>query len=221
MTEPGGATIQLQRCWTQIGVWGDNSCQELSKFIHCRNCSVYGAGTEELLARKASSEYLDMWSQLLAKEKDLGPAEGQSYVIFRVGGSWLAIRAIVLREIAPPAVIRSMPHRRSELLLGLTAVRGEIYLCASLHLLIGEPLPPVPDPGSRFLVAAYQGANWIFPVDQVSGVEDFPDTAVEPLPATLAHRENIYTLGIVKAAERPVGLVDEAMVFSALERKIT
>jgi chemotaxis-related protein WspD len=182
---------------------------------------VYSAGTEELLARKASPDYLDMWSQLLAKEKDLGPASGQSYVIFRVGGSWLAIRAIVLREIAPPAVIRSLPHRRSELLLGLTAVRGEIYLCASLHLLIGEPPPATSDSGTRFLVAAHEGANWIFPVDEVSGIEDFPDIAMEPLPATLAHTGNIYTRGIVKAAERPVGLVDEALVFRALERKIT
>jgi chemotaxis-related protein WspD len=172
-----------------------------------------------LLSREAPSEYLEMWSRFLGQDKDSGPATGHPHVIFRVGYCWLALRASVLREITAPAVIRSLPHRRSELLLGLTAVRGEIYLCASLHLLIGEP--QVEEPGvPRFLVIGHDAGRWIFPVDEVSRIEELPEDSIEPLPATLAHTGSVYTRGIAGTADRPVGVIDEDLIFRALERKI-
>jgi Magnesium chelatase, subunit ChlI len=36
-------------CWNQIGVFGDGTCPELAKVIHCRNCPVYAAGGRSLL----------------------------------------------------------------------------------------------------------------------------------------------------------------------------
>lgn len=211
--------VQSERCWASIGVWGNQSCPELPRVVHCRNCASYTAGAEELLSREAPADYLEMWARFLGQDKDSGPAMGQPHVIFRVGRSWLALRASVLREITAPSVIRSLPHRRSELLLGLTAVRGEIYLCASLHLLIGEAL--LEDPGvPRFLVIGHETGSWIFPVDDVSGIEELPEDRIEPLPATLANTGGVYTRGIAKTSDRPVGVMDEELMFRALERKI-
>ena len=207
-------------CWTQIGVWGDRSCSELSKLGHCRNCRVYSTGGNKLLARSAPNDYLDLWSELLARKKDVVLASTIPYLAFRVGQSWLALRAVFLREIRQPSVVRSIPHRRSDILLGITVVRGEMYPCVSLHPLVGESTPEAYLPATRFLVALYQGSDWVFPVDEVSGIYDVLETAIEPLPSTLAHTGSIYTMGITQCGERPVGLVDEGLLFSALERRI-
>ncbi len=209
------------RCWGEIGVWGDGSCVELPRVGHCRNCEVYIAGSRELLERPAPDDYIDWWTGLLAgKKKDARSATASPYLVFRVGHSWLALRAVVLREITQPGVIRSLPHRRSEVLMGLTVVRGEIYPCVSLHALIGDAPLNAAAPSTRYLVARHQGADWVLPVDEVSGIHDVPETSVEPLPATLAHTGSIYTTGIAQCGDRPVGLVDADLLFSTLERKI-
>jgi chemotaxis-related protein WspD len=221
MSQGTPETEFARRCWAEIGVWGDSSCAELPRVGHCRNCEVYSAGGHELLARSVPADYLDMWAELLAgKKKDVGPAATTPYLVFRVGQSWLALRAVALREITQPGVIRSLPHRRSNVLLGLTVVRGEIYPCVSLHALIGDAPLDAAAPTARFLVACHQGADWVLPVDEVSGIHDIPETAVEPLPTTLANAGNVYTMGIAQCGDRPVGLVDEGLVFSTLERRI-
>lgn len=208
------------RCWAEIGVWGKRSCPELTEFVHCRNCPAYSAGTRELLSRQPPPDYLEMWSQLLAAKKDAGSEAGQPHVIFRVGQSWLALPATVLREITAPAVVRPLPHRRSEVLRGLSSIRGEIHLCASLHLLLGETATSVTAPAVRFLVAEYEGGSWVLPVDEMSGVEEFPEEMVDPLPATLTHTGGVYTRGIVKTSQGPAGVLDQGLLFSALERNI-
>jgi chemotaxis-related protein WspD len=213
-----GATL---RCWGEIGVWGNNTCMELPRVGHCRNCEVYTAGGHELLERPAPPDYLDWWTELLAtKNRDTKPEATTPYLVFRVGQSWLALRAVVLREIMQPAVIRTVPHRRSNVLLGLTVVRGEIYPCVSLHSLIGDASLDGTASTVRFLVARHQGGDWVLPVDEVSGIHDVPEAAVEALPATLAHSGGVYTKGIAQCGDLPVGLMDEDMLFSSLERKI-
>lgn len=210
-----------QRCWAEIGVWGDSTCQELPRVGHCRNCEVYISGSRQLLERPAPADYLDWWTELLAaKSKHARSAATTPYLVFRVGQSWLALRAIALREIMQPGVIRSVPHRRSDVLLGLTVVRGEIYPCVSLHTLIGDAPPKAAAETARFLVATHQGGDWVLPVDEVSGIHDIPENAIEALPTTLAHTESVYTTGIAQCGERPAGLLDEVLLFSSLERKI-
>jgi chemotaxis-related protein WspD len=213
--------VREARCWTEIGVWGDASCPELSRVGHCRNCEVYIAGGRQLLDRLAPADYLDLWTELLAKDKETQTAATTQYLVFRLGRSWLALRAVMLREVTHPSVIRSVPHQRSAVLLGLTAIRGEIYPCVSLHALLGETAPEGADPMVRLLVTRHKGAEWVFPVDEVSGIHDVSDEAIEPLPATLAHTGSVYTTGIAQCGDRSVGLIDEGLVFSALERRIT
>lgn len=208
------------RCWASIGVWGDQSCPELATASHCHNCDVYRQGGHGLLDRPAPPDYIASWTELLARDKEADSGASTPYLVFRIGQSWLAFRAVVLREITPAGVVRSVPHRTSNTLLGLTAVRGHIHLCASLHTLIGDVMPDTPPPTTRFLVARHQGADWVFPVDEVSGIYDVAEAAIEPLPATLAHSGSVYTRGVAQCGNLPVGLLDEGLIFSALDRRI-
>ena len=102
----------------------------------------------------------------------------------------------------------------------MTAIRGEIYPCVSLHTLLDETMPEQPEPTLRLLVTRHKGAEWVFPVDEVIGIHDIADAAIDPLPATLAHTGKVFTTGIAPCGDRSVGLIDETLVFSALERRI-
>lgn len=77
-------------CWNRIGVFGDKSCPQLERHIHCRNCEVYGAAAIALLDRYGSA--------LERGDDDYGQGETaqvqgaqRSLLIFRLGEQWLAI----------------------------------------------------------------------------------------------------------------------------------
>ena len=46
--------------------------------------------------------------------------------------------------------------------MGLVNVRGELYPCMSLHRLFGEEAEAQTGSTPRFLVARWQGENWVF-----------------------------------------------------------
>jgi len=59
----------IDDCWNRIGVEGegDHSCIQLKTVIHCRNCPIYSSAGRGLLEREAPPEYLDEWTDILAK----------------------------------------------------------------------------------------------------------------------------------------------------------
>lgn len=60
------------RCWSDIGVWGDLTCPKLETEIHCHNCSVYSQGGRTLLERLEPEGYTAEWTALLALPRTLG-----------------------------------------------------------------------------------------------------------------------------------------------------
>ena len=208
-----------QRCLIRIGVWGDSTCPELPRVGHCHNCEVYSAAGRQLLVRPAPDGYIESWTGLLAQERATEDTTLISFLVFRVGGTWLAFRATSLQEITQPSVVRSMPHRPREILLGLVNIRGELQPCVSLHALFGEESRE-PPPTARFLVARTAGLDWVFPVDQVDGMHEVAAAGVEKLPATLEHVEVAYSHGLFHVGEKTVAVIDEDLLFSSLTRRI-
>jgi chemotaxis-related protein WspD len=207
-------------CWTQIGVWGNGSCAELSRVAHCRNCNVYAASGRRLLDRPAPADYVESWTSILAEEKVATEAATAPHLVFRVGQAWLAFSATSLREITEPSVVRSVPHRPREVLLGLVNVRGELHPCVSLHTLFGEEMAAQRSGTARFLVARWAGEDWVFPVDQVDGIHDVTVKEIEPLPVTLANVAVVYTQGLFHYDGKTVAIIDENLLFGAVAEKI-
>src|SRR3954454_6216435 len=56
-------------CWQNIGVYGEGSCRELQKFVHCRNCPVYSHAALRLLERPLPEHYRADWTAHFAKEQ--------------------------------------------------------------------------------------------------------------------------------------------------------
>jgi chemotaxis-related protein WspD len=214
------AALAARRCWTQIGVWGDSSCTELPRVGHCRNCEVYSMGGRQLLDRPAPEEYIESWTDLLAQDRTESVATLTPHLVFRVGLVWLAFRATSLREVTQPSIIRSVPHRPRQILLGLVNIRGELHPCVSLHALFGEAIEAQALKTARFLVVGQGSLDWVFPADEVDGMHDVADQAIDPLPATLSHVDVVYSRGLFHAGEKTVAILDEDLLLGSLTRRI-
>jgi chemotaxis-related protein WspD len=205
-------------CWNVIGVWGDGECSELKTVGHCRNCHVYVSAGRTLLDRPVPDDYVDLWTDLLAEDQRAAAAATSPYVVFRIGRTWFGLRATTFREITEPKAIRSIPHRPAKVLLGLVNVRGELYPCVSLHALVGETAHVLEDRPQAFMLLRRDGEEWVFRADEVDGMYPVAEASLEPVPATLAHADAIYTRALFRLGEKTVAIMDEELVFGALRR---
>jgi chemotaxis-related protein WspD len=216
-----GAARTADACWQQIGVWGDLSCEKLAEHEHCLHCPVYQERGRSLLDRPADPNYLSEWAQLLALPPDqAGNAPGVLHLVFRVGQSWLALASTCLREVLHLQPVRVVPHRRGKLLLGITAVRGDIHLCVSLHELLHEQRDAVSQAQARFIVAGESAETWVFPVDEVLGLTVVIETALQMPPATMVQSGGAYVRGVFEGSSRSIGILDHELLFRGLQRGV-
>jgi chemotaxis-related protein WspD len=219
-------------CWNLIGIAGDRTCAELKAVIHCHNCLVYSAAGRSLLDREAPQGYLDEWTQLLAREKDVGATHQLARVstisvgIFRLGGEWLALPTKVIKEVMPPATIHTLPHRSNKILLGVVNIRGEIQLCISLQAFLGldtgngkrQPISPIVY--KRMLVVDKQGSRWVFPVDEIYGIHRFHSDEFRNVPATVSKVPETFTKAVMNWREQSVSYLDDELLFYTLNKKV-
>lgn len=223
----------LNDCWNRIGVHGDRSCPALPPHIHCRNCPVFSAAARSLLDVPAPADSRQIATEHFARpaEAEVEPtvgAEIQSVIVFRVRTEWYAIRTAVCLEIAEVRPVHSLPHRRDAAVLGVVNVRGGLLVCISLAVIIGSTARPDATPRQSrrragvpcLLVARRTSGSVVFPVDEVQGMERFLTRDLRDVPATVAHARRSYTRALVPLQDRSVGLLDEQLLFSAVERAL-
>jgi chemotaxis-related protein WspD len=238
VTPDGEALAQVYDCWNTIGVAGNGSCQELLRFVHCRNCPVYSAAAIQLLDRPATADYRRECSEHYAGQKQLTTPAKTSVVIFRVISEWLALPTQAFQEVAERRAVHSLPHRRRDLVLGLVNVRGELLVCVSLGRLLGlgrvqgrgpgaEPrsLPAALDPRSsnslhRLLVANWDGNRVAFPVEEVHGIHRVHWEQLREAPATITKSLHTYSRGVFAWRDHTVGFLDAEVLFSTLNRSL-
>ncbi|MDD5349955.1 MAG: chemotaxis protein CheW [Chthoniobacteraceae bacterium] len=216
----------IDACWDRIGVFGDKSCPELPRHIRCLNCEVFHAAAAALLDRPAPEGYLDFWTERIALPRQEQRKGTRSAVVFRIGVEWLALPAEIFAEVAEPRPVHSLPHRPDGLVLGLTAIRGELLICIALPRLLGfeASASAAPSQGrsvyERMLVVGHGGERVVFPVDEVhAGVRYHPDD-LRPVPSTVAQAAAPFTLGLLSWEDRNVGVLDDALLFYALGRQL-
>lgn len=222
--QPSGLQVQVDDCWSRIGVTGDGSCAELATHHHCRNCPVYAAAGAQLLERSLGHDYRHEWALHFARPKSALAPGAISVVLFRVGTEWLALPTRSFQEVAELRRIHSIPHRRKGTLLGLVNVRGELVVCLSLARVLGLQHAAKTDADrtvyERLLVANWESHRAVFPVDEVHGVHRFdPDQLREP-PATLAKSGTSYTKGVLPWKGRLAICLDAEALFPALSQSI-
>ena len=215
--------VAVYDCWNKIGVNGDNSCPELEKFVHCRNCPVYSAAGTRLLDRAPPAEYRREWTELFSRKKSTVTPGKVSVVIFRVGAEWLALATQVFQEVVEQRTIHSLPHRRQGIILGLTNIRGELLICVSIGRLLGLEweCPKLRTIYDRLLVMQWNNSRLVFPVEEVHGIHRYHPQELKEAPATLTKTSANYTRGVLTWRNKSVGCLDEKSLFHALNRSLT
>lgn len=223
-------TASVQDCWNQVGVWGDVSCPRLDEVAHCHHCPVYSSAAARMLNGAPPADYLAEWAARLAQPPP--PAEAAltaAALIFRLGTEWLALPSDVLREVAEPRAIHSLPHRRGRALQGLVNVRGELLICISLahQLGIHDQLDGTPETGvthhrvyERLLVVATNAGRLVFPVQEVHGIERYAPAQLLGVPMTLALSSARFTRNLLPWKGRNVACLDENLLFHTLNRNL-
>lgn len=208
-------------CWNKIGVNGDQSCPELLKFVHCRNCPVFGAAARFFFHRAAPAGYLEEWADLLARPVAHGSVDQAAMLVFRLGIEWLALSLTVAVEVTSIRPVHRVPHRSNAVFAGLINLRGQLHPCVSLHgLLMVDPIDPTTNPeiAPRLVLIHKDGETWAFAADEVAGVQQIPQPQLLPVPSTLANPAGSYSRAVFAWGFRSVNVLDEPRLFLALRR---
>jgi chemotaxis-related protein WspD len=225
MPSPAAATEQLTGCWSQLGVYGDRSCPELLKFVHCRNCPVYSAAGLRLIDRPLPPDYRQEWTQHFAAERRFPEAGNASAILFRIQGEWLAMPTHSFQEVAEKRPIHSLPHRGEGVVLGLANVRGELVICISIgHLIQIEHMASLASLRlnyRRLLVVQGESSRLAFPVDEVHGPHRFHPHELKSLPSTVGRANSRYTQGVFNWHNHVAGLLDPGLLLSGLAERLS
>jgi chemotaxis-related protein WspD len=221
------SSIRLDDCWNKIGVWGNRECDKLKKAIHCRNCTVYSSAATQLLAGELPPGYLENWTTHFGAEPKIESRQMQAALIFRIGAEWLALSPTNLQEIAEGRPIHSLPGGRSNTLLGLANIRGELLICVALDraLLFEQKVPENSSSKRaiyrRLIVAVREGSRFVFPVEEVHGIHWFDPNELKALPSTLAKAQATCIKGILLWQNKSVGCLDDELLFEMLDESLT
>jgi chemotaxis-related protein WspD len=217
--------MTVDDCWNKIGVEGNQTCRELSRYIHCHNCPVFSAAAAQFLDRPSPPDYRREWTEHFSRAKKIATPAKTSAVIFRIGAEWLAMPTQAFQEVAERRRLHSLPHRRSGIVIGIVNIRGELLVCASLGRLLGlEAVTPQKRPRTMFdrlLVADWDGQRFAFPVEEVHGVHRFHSDDLRDPPATVAHSGVNCALGVFPWRNYTVGFLDPDALFASLNRNLT
>ncbi len=219
----------IENCWATIGVWskGVEKCPKLKEVLHCRNCDVYSSAGRSLLKRKIPEDYRDYWTALLAKEGVIKSHDTLSIVVFRLGDEWLGLPAKTIKEISEMRPVHGIPNSKSNVVKGLVNVRGELKLWVSMGTLLSV------DKGERYVfselrksflerlvIISKDNEHYVFPVSEIIGTHRIWKDSIREVPATAANSMYSHLAGLFKLEERHVGLLDQDLLFSSLQRSL-
>jgi chemotaxis-related protein WspD len=217
---------QTARCWKTIGVAGDRSCPDLRELSHCRNCPVYAAAGRDLLNQPLPTGYQEEWAVILATPKvDAAAIVRQSVAIFRLQDEWFGLSAQMFQAAVTIVPIRRIPQRSNDVLLGLVNISGELQLCVALDRLLG--LAPTVGASAdqttrlvypRMVVVQLGEARWVFPVDDIYGIERFAIDQIQPAPANVSQQQHCLTQGVIEWRGHFLSYLDAARLSQRLQR---
>jgi len=181
-------------------------------------------GIADLLARPLFEDIRDENTRLVSKCRQSGVLDTTSVFIFRIGREWMALPTHRVRRVVHGAQPHTIPHR-SETLLGLISVQGELVLCVSLSRLLKieahQDLARMPDKPGNFLVANGEAGPVAFPVDESQGVFRFSKSQLRAVPSTLTECTSRFTAAVLPWKDQAVGCLDDELLFYAVDKSLS
>ena len=72
----------------------------------------------------------------------------------------------------------------------------------------------------RLVVVEKEGNRWVFPVDEVSGIQHFESSDLMNLPVTAMKATPMHMTGIFHRDNKSIGYLDHETFFHALKRSV-
>lgn len=220
-------SAQLDACWARIGVRGDGSCPELERHVHCRNCPQYSAAARLLLDTRARDDLYGpagVQDLLVDTPQEVGK---HSILVFTVGAERFGLATRDCVEVVENRPIHSLPHMRSNAVLGLANIRGALLICLSLMVIL-QVSPAAPGKGAgraagakRLLVMACEGGSLALPVDEVHGIVRYRTSDLLAVPTNLTQSATRHTHGVLETGAGLVGVLDTERLSQSIARALT
>lgn len=187
----------------------------------------------QLLGRAPDSQALRRATGEVAAKADDLRSLTRSLFVFRLGGEWLGLPAAIVDEVLEPRAIHSLPHRREGLVRGLVNVRGQLTVCVALESLLQidavrtDTERSVANASSatsvlsrRLVVLSLHDQRLAFESDEVHGAHRYDPALVGEVPGTVALASAPFSTGVLAMENRSVGLLDDGLVVSAINRRL-
>ena len=229
MQDTALSSMVIDDCWNRIGVWSraEKPCPKLQEVVHCHNCPVFAASASKIFERRSlPPNYLDEWHRHYAEP---APArrmsEHSSVLVFRVGCEALSLPISVIDEICQPEMIHRLPHYATDILRGIVNIHGQLRLCFSMAKLLGvEDFKPDADGKHRIfprmMVIRRNESRFALLVDEVLGSYRYARQDLLPVPASMSHALGKLVQGILQDEGQSIGLLDEDLMFHAMEKTL-
>ncbi|PLS83504.1 MAG: chemotaxis protein CheW [Chloroflexi bacterium] len=140
--------------------------------------------------------------------------ETTSLLLCRLADEPHALLMSDVREVIRWRVPTPIPGS-PETILGVIHHRGVVLPVVDLRPLLGLDTPP-PKRSTRLLIVEHGGLEAALVSDAVVDIVEIEQSAVEPVPASLAAAQARFLAGLVYWAEQPVALLTLATLFAAL-----
>jgi len=220
--------IEIDDCWNRIGVGGDQTCERLAEYIHCRNCPVYASAAQRNLQRAVGAGYKQEWAARFRQPAIDTQALDASCLVFRIGREWLSLPTKLFVAVAPEARPHRLPHRTDRGLTGIVNVGGTLYPCMSLAALLGiDDSEGEAARGTmqrhtfaRLLLIRWEDQAYALPVADLHGIERYATTAVQAPAATINKGLSRFLSGVISIADMHVGVLDAALIGYQLARTL-
>jgi chemotaxis-related protein WspD len=213
------------RCWSRIGVWGDGTCSELAKYVHCCNCPVYSQAGRTLLEGPAPEGYAREWEECLLESDPHSNHKTTPVLVFRLGPEWLGLPAARIAYVTEKRPVHRLPHRSDRVLTGLVNISGTLHPAFNLRELL--ELPDEAPEGitlsrrvyPRMLLFRREQQAFAFGADEVFGIAPLDQDQLQPVPATVSKALATFTRGLFPFNECSVGLLDDELLEHSLTRQ--
>ena len=215
--------VSLADCWNRIGVAGDQSCEKLTRHIHCRNCEVYAGAAQRNLQRPVGDAYREQWAAHFRGAPQGAVRSDSAALVFRVGREWLALPATIIDSVAPQGPAHRLPHRSGAGLLGVVNVGGKLLPSISLASLLGIDEAGGADAGgrhifARLVVMQWEGQCFALPVAELHGIVRYAASAMATPAGTINKGLVRFLAGVLGEAGRHIGVLDAPLVGHQMAR---
>ena len=136
--------------------------------------------------------------------------ETKKVVVFTLANEYYAVDIAGVEGIIKMQSITEVPHAH-HYVVGVTNLRGSVLPVIDLRARFGMGEKQA-DNQSRIIVVSVKGEKIGIIVDAVSEVLSIPAASIEPLPALVTSLDTDYVLGVAKADQRLITLVDLSRV---------